>query len=152
MSACICSAYAAVEGSSALSPCESGLVLIEGGRAGRLAARAPRPARHADAGGLTLGQTVRALVCGGLVILAVVVASALVDPARAAGVQSALDELPTRSVIVSSGDSLWGIAAGCELDAPTDEVVTWIQERNGIEGGLVVPGQELVVPVAGAQG
>ena len=149
MSACICSAYAAVEGTSALSPCESGLVLIEGGRAGRLAARA---ARHADAGGLTLGQTVRALVCGGLVILAVVVASALVDPARAAGVQSALDELPTRSVIVSSGDSLWGIAAGCELDAPTDEVVTWIQERNGIEGGLVIPGQELMVPVAGAQG
>ena len=152
MSACSCSAYAAVEGTSALSPCESGLVLIEGGRAGRLAARAPRTARHADAGGLTLGQTVRALVCGGLVILAVVVASALVDPARAAGVQSALDELPTRSVIVSSGDSLWGIAAGCELDAPTDEVVTWIQERNGIEGGLVVPGQELMVPVAGAQG
>ena len=83
------------------------------------------------------------------VILAVVLASALAEPARSVRSLEAIDALPTQTVVVQEGDSLWDIARRCGEAASSREVVDWIQERNGIEGGLIVPGQRLVVPVGG---
>lgn len=146
MSYCTSAALPAIDGTSALSVSPRRLVLIEGGRAPRAAA-APRAERPA-AGELTFSQGARFMLCGAAVILAVVLASLIVDPLRAARASAAIDALPTATVVVAPGDSLWGIAQECGVDVATSDLVSWIQERNGIEGGLIASGQTLVVPVS----
>lgn len=143
MSHHIFAALPATDGSLALSGEPRRLVLIEGGRDSRPAA--PRDGRHR--GELSSAQGARLVLCGLAVILAVALASAIVEPLRSGGSAAAIDALATESVVVSSGDTLWSIAQRCADDLPARDVVSWIQERNGIEGGLIVPGQRLVVPV-----
>lgn len=135
----------AFDGTAALSARPCGLVLIEGGRARHRQAPARRAPRRPAV--LEAGQALRALLAGAAVILAVVLASALAEPARSVRSLEAIDALPTQTVVVQEGDSLWDIARRCGEAASSREVVDWIQERNGIEGGLIVPGQRLVVPV-----
>ena len=107
--------------------------------------------RRRAAGELTFSQGARFMLCGAAVILAVVLASLIVDPLRAVRVSAAIDALPTASVVVAPGDSLWGIAQECGVDVATSDLVSWIQDRNGIEGGLITSGQTLVVPVSPAR-
>ena len=135
-------ALPAVDGNLALRTESRSLVLIEGGLSRRRATQGSRRA------GLTPAQGVRLLACGLAVVLAVVLCSALSDALRSGRALAALDALPTESVVVSSGDTLWSIAERSCDDLPVRDVVSWIQERNGIDGGLVVPGQRLVVPVS----
>lgn len=136
-------ALPATDGSLALSGEPRRLVLIEGGGDSRPAA----PCDGRRRGELTSAQGARLVLCGLVVILAVALASAIVEPLRSGGSAAAIDALATESVVVSSGDTLWSIAQRCADDLPARDVVSWIQERNGIEGGLIVPGQCLVVPV-----
>ena len=133
-------ALPAVDGNLALRTEPCSLVLIEGGLSQRRAAQRPRRSE------LTPAQGVRLLGCALAVVLAVVLCSALSDALRAGRAMEALDALPTESAVVSSGDTLWSIAERSCDDLPVRDVVSWIQERNGIDGGLVVPGQRLVVP------
>ena len=144
MSYCTSAALPAIDGTAALAARPRRLVLIEGGRGQGLAPRA----RSASAGSLSLLQSARFLACGAFVILAVLIACLIADPLAVARANAAIDELPVESVVVGTGDSLWNIAERSGADAPTSDVVSWIQERNGIEGGLIVPGQTLVVPAA----
>lgn len=135
----------AFDGTAALSAGPARLVLLEGGlgRAGRDAARPPRAPRTRP---LTRAQEVALVGCAALVVLALVLASSVADTLLATGVSDRLSELPTSTVVVGRGDTLWEIA---EKSAPGEDaraVVAWIQEANGLEGGLLVPGQELVVP------
>ena len=124
------------------------LVLIEGGRSCR--AGSTEPSRPAP-GVLSASQGACLVLCGIAVVLTVVLASMIVDPIRSSRSCAAIDALPTTSVVVAQGDSLWSIAESCGEGLPTDEVVSWIQERNGIEGGLITSGQTLVVPVSPAE-
>ncbi|WP_346695972.1 LysM peptidoglycan-binding domain-containing protein [Thermophilibacter mediterraneus] len=131
----------AFDGTAALSAGPARLVLLEGGlgRAGRDAARPPRAPR-------TRAQEVALVGCAALVVFALVLASSVADKLLATGVSDRLSELPASTVVVGQGDTLWEIA---EKSAPGEDaraVVAWIQEANGLEGGLLVPGQELVVP------
>ncbi|MGY1712122.1 LysM peptidoglycan-binding domain-containing protein [Geodermatophilus sp. SYSU D00758] len=52
-----------------------------------------------------------------------------------------------RSVVVRSGDTLWSIAGEVAGDgADVRAVVDAIQEMNHLDGGVIVPGQVLVLP------
>jgi nucleoid-associated protein YgaU len=55
-------------------------------------------------------------------------------------------QVSTQSVVVESGDSLWGIAVRTAPDADPREVVTRIRELNGMRSNLIQPGQVLLVP------
>ena len=148
MSYCTSAALPAIDGTSALRVCPRRLVLIEGGRSRR--AGSTEPSRSAP-GVLSASQGACLVLCGIAVVLTVVLASMIVDPIRSSRSCAAIDALPTTSVVVAQGDSLWSIAESCGEGLPTDEVVSWIQERNGIEGGLITSGQTLVVPVSPAE-
>jgi nucleoid-associated protein YgaU len=50
------------------------------------------------------------------------------------------------SVEVRSGDTLWSIASSVAGDGDVRAVVDAIQELNGLDGTVLVPGQVLVLP------
>jgi predicted Zn-dependent protease len=54
---------------------------------------------------------------------------------------------PTRVVMVGTGDTLWDIAASIADDGDVREMVSRIQDLNALDGGMVVAGQRLRVPV-----
>lgn len=133
-------------GTSALAPVPT-LVLIEGGRCAH--AESPRSRREplSSQGALSLRQTAAALFVALLVVGSVVVASVVSDSLRHGAVSEALEGAPTQTVVVREGDTLWGIASEHARNVvPTSQVVSWIEEANGLEGGALAVGQSLVVP------
>ncbi|MBM6775284.1 LysM peptidoglycan-binding domain-containing protein [Olsenella profusa] len=120
------------------------LVLIEGGRTAEGASDVARRPQE-----LSLRQSALFVACGVALVCALALASVVSDALRAQGGAASLSALPTETVVVQEGDSLWGIAEGrIPQGVSTAELVSWIQERNGLTGGLVTPGQRLQVPVA----
>lgn len=58
-----------------------------------------------------------------------------------------LIDVPATEYAVASGDSLWAIASAHPIEGhATSYVVKWIAARNGLDSGLIVPGQALMVP------
>lgn len=55
----------------------------------------------------------------------------------------------TGVVVVQQGENLWEIAKAVAPLADPRETVLAIRELNGLDDSAVVPGQSLVVPVAG---
>jgi nucleoid-associated protein YgaU len=55
----------------------------------------------------------------------------------------------TTTVVVQPGETLWQIAQRVAPGADPRLTVDRLQRLNGLDGALVVPGQELVVPIAG---
>lgn len=55
--------------------------------------------------------------------------------------------LPTRTVVVAEGDTLWAIAADVAEPGEVREMVHRIQELNALEGSGLALGQELAVPL-----
>jgi nucleoid-associated protein YgaU len=55
--------------------------------------------------------------------------------------------VPTRSVVVEPGDTLWGIAAEVAAPGEVREMTHRIQELNAMSGSGVAIGQELAVPI-----
>ena len=134
----------ATDGTAALEPRPARrLVLIEGGR-GQAASR-PSSRRR---GGLGLRQLLAAALAGALVIVLVALASAASDGFVSASVARSLSDVPTTSIVVTGGDSLWSIAEERAVDGvDTASLVQWIREANALDGSLLRPGQGLVVPV-----
>lgn len=84
-----------------------------------------------------------------LVLLAAVLISLagfLNSPAKAADSVSELSLTPTVSVTVQPGESLWGIAAAVAPERDTRDVVADIVQLNNLDGGKVMPGQQVFVP------
>lgn len=126
------------EGSVALSPQAPTLTLIEGG----LSSRAGRP--ELSRGELLPRQLLALLVSGALVIVMALLASWASDVAVAAATPSSL---ATEEVVVTTGDSLWGIAEGRSVPGmSTAALVAWIEEANDLSGTVLTPGQRIVVP------
>lgn len=52
-------------------------------------------------------------------------------------------------ITVNEGDTLWQIAEDFsrEHNFTAAEFVTWVERNNGIAGGRIYPGDELVIPV-----
>jgi nucleoid-associated protein YgaU len=67
----------------------------------------------------------------------------------AQGVHAGATIIPTDSYRVVGGDTLWDIAeARTEDGGDVRSMVRAIQRMNDLEGGLIVPGQVLIVPAA----
>ena len=77
---------------------------------------------------------------GRLLIVLVVVVLAWAVLARDSGAGG-----PERTVTVRAGDTLWSLAAR-HLGGDPREGVWRLQQRNGLAGTLIRPGQQLVLP------
>lgn len=141
------------EGTAALTSRAPRLVLLEGGRSG--AAPAPRSVqRREEAASRVYGNgavslsalfVVLALVVG-LALAAVTLAPGAV---RANAARAALGQVQAQTVKVASGQSLWSIASDHGVaGASTQDVVDWIRAQNGLDGSVIEPGQQLIVPQA----
>lgn len=63
---------------------------------------------------------------------------------------SASDEssgYPTRTVVVSSGDTLWDIADAAAGSASTYDMVAELRGLNALDGGGLQAGQQILVPL-----
>ena len=72
-----------------------------------------------------------------VLVVALVAWAALAHGSEGAG--------PERTYVVQPGDTLWTIAAASSPGDPR-KAVWGIRERNGLDGGLIHPGQRLVLP------
>lgn len=138
----------AFDGTAALSAraCQPRLVLIEGGRRAQDARLSERP-RTPRPQGLTRAQSALLVACGVALVAALALASLVSDALRGQSLSAALGSRPAETVVVQDGDSLWGIAEAHAVEGVgTAELVSWIEEENGLAGGLLTPGQRLVVP------
>ena len=110
------------------------------------AQRAPRPAaRPSGQGSVRLtrrGRIVLTLLLLGLVLGALVVFS---GQSVATGETGA--PVPTRTVVVGEGDTLWDIAAEVAGDGDIRETVHEIEQLNSLPGPALVVGQEIAVPL-----
>jgi len=55
----------------------------------------------------------------------------------------------TASVVVQAGDSLWTIAKSLQPNGDPRSMMQTLVELNGLKGGELVPGQQLIVPIGG---
>lgn len=118
------------------------LVLIEGGGSDE-GAVTPVPSPQA----LSRRQSILLVTSGIALVIAIALASLVADVLRDRAVADALAAAPTETVLVQEGDSLWSIAEGRgPAGVGTAELVSWIEAENGLGGGLLTPGQSLVVP------
>ena len=52
-------------------------------------------------------------------------------------------------ITVSEGDSLWDLANqyASEHSLSDSEFINWVQQQNDIEGDIIYPGDELLIPI-----
>ena len=84
-----------------------------------------------------------------LVLLAALLLSLtgmLNSPAKAADTSGGLAVTPTVSVTVQPGESLWAIAGAVDPGRDPRDVIADIVQLNDLDGGRVMPGQQLFVP------
>lgn len=81
-----------------------------------------------------------------LSVLLISLAGFLNSPAKAADSASELSLTPTVSVTVQPGQSLWEIAGSVAPERDPRDVVADIVQLNNLDGGRVMPGQQIFVP------
>ena len=104
-----------------------------------------RSAAHRPTAAVRLTPRGRLVVLGLLVVLALTVFGALGDHSAATGEVG--EPVPTRTVVVEPGDTLWDIAASVAAPGQTREMIHQIEELNALPSVSVRAGQELAVPV-----
>lgn len=81
-----------------------------------------------------------------LLFLGLVLAAFTVFGTTSAATGEAGEPVPTRTVIVEEGDTLWGIAATVAEPGETRAMVHHLQELNALPGAGVYVGQRIAVP------
>ena len=109
----------------------------------RLSSSRRRPARRTS--------QVRLTRRGRLTLLTLFVGVAFVALSMLGGHSAATDEagepVPTRTIVVGPGDTLWGIASDIAEPGEVREMIHHIQELNALPSASLMSGQELAVPV-----
>ncbi|MCL8025031.1 LysM peptidoglycan-binding domain-containing protein [Nocardioides bruguierae] len=102
------------------------------------------PVRSARPGELRLTRRGRVVVV--LLGLALAGLVAVIGASMAAGTDSAVQ---THDIVVGTGDTLWGISGEIAEETGSDlrSTMTLISELNDLDGGMLVAGQTLEVPV-----
>ena len=99
---------------------------------------APRP------GSVRLTRRGRVVVT--LLLLGLLLGAFVVFGGQSVATGGAGTEVPTRTVVVGEGDTLWEIAAQVGGDEDLREVVHEIEKLNSLPGPALEVGQELAVP------
>ena len=119
----------------------------------RTAPRRPaRPAARASAAAPVTAAPVvrltrRGRVVATFVFLAVLMTVLTVYGAHSAATGEAGTPVPTRTVEVGAGDTLWEIASEVAAPGETRAMVQQIEELNALDGSALTVGQEIAVPV-----
>ena len=111
----------------------------------RTRTRTARPVRPAHPAAVRL--TRRGRFVGVLLFLVVLMAVLTVYGSHSAAAGEAGTPVPTRTVEVGAGDTLWGIASETAEPGHVREMVHQIQELNALSGAGVHVGQEIAVPL-----
>ena len=111
-----------------------------------VARRRRSPARPGhQPGSLRLTRRGRVVVL--LVMVTVLLVAVTVLGSRSAATHHPGTPVPTRTVVVHRGDTLWGIAAQVAAPGKVRETVHAIEELNALSGPALSVGQEIAVPV-----
>lgn len=118
-------------------------------RSGRSAP--PTPRRPATAAARRDSPTPLRLTRRGRLVLTLFFLGMLLVAFSAFGARSAAtgtggDPVPTRSIVVQQGDTLWDIARGADRSGDLREMVHRIIELNALSGAELTVGQRLSVP------
>jgi LysM repeat protein len=111
-------------------------------RPARPAPTRPAPTRPAPVRLTRLGRVVVVLV-----MLALLLTALTVFGPHSAATGEKGRPVPTRTVEVGEGDTLWGIAADVAKPGETRAMVHRIEELNALTGPELTVGQEIAVPV-----
>jgi nucleoid-associated protein YgaU len=113
--------------------------------------RTARPVHRPTAGPAQPIGDVRLTRRGRVVVTLMLLALALVAltlfSAQSAATRESGANVPTRTVVVGEGDTLWQIAGAVAEPGRIRELVHEIQKLNSLPGPALVEGQELAVPV-----
>ena len=123
-----------------------GQARVRARRAGSRGARYVRPPHRATWALTRRGE----LVVHWSVAVVTLAVAVLVVTAGGFAIARAVDggSPTTQVVLVEPGQSIWSIATATDPEADPGETAATIQRLNGLDGGSVVPGQRLVVPVS----
>lgn len=91
--------------------------------------------------------TRRGQVVAVLLFLGLLLAVLTVYGSHSAATGEAGTPVPTRTVEVGEGDTLWGIASDVAEPGQVRDMVHQIQELNALSGSSLQVGQEIAVPV-----
>ena len=97
----------------------------------------PGPVRLTRRGRIVLTLLLLALMLGAFVIFS----------GQSVATHEIGTDVPTRTVLVGEGDTLWAIAAEVAGDDDIREVVHEIEQLNSLPGPALEVGQEIAVPV-----
>ncbi|MFT4009744.1 MAG: LysM peptidoglycan-binding domain-containing protein [Nocardioidaceae bacterium] len=110
-----------------------------------------RPSRPRNESGIEasapLRLTRRGRIVVGALFLVMLLAVAVAFGARSAATGETGTPVPTRTVVVGSGDTLWGIASEIAEPGHTRAMMQQIEDLNALSSSTLQPGQELAVPV-----
>ena len=110
------------------------------------ATRVARPGRVVRPAG-TVRLTRRGRLVVTFVFLGLMLAALTVFGATSAATGEAGEPVPTRTVLVDEGDTLWMIASEVAAPGEVREMVHRIEELNALSGAGVYVGQRIAVPV-----
>jgi LysM repeat protein len=111
--------------------------------------RVVRPARpvHPVEAAPAVRLTRRGRVVATLLFLAVLLTVLTVFGSHSAATGEPGTPVPTRTVEVGQGDTLWQIASQVAPPGETRAMVHQIEELNALDGSALTVGQEIAVPV-----
>ena len=111
--------------------------------------RGSRPTRPVPPAGqlqLTRRGRIVVRVAAVLALLLVVLGAVVMFGGRSAATGQRGPAVPTRTVVVHQGDTLWGIASKVAAPGHVRDMVYRIEELNSLPGPELAEGQELAVP------
>ena len=114
----------------------------------RPAGAAARPAAQ-SAGKAPVRLTRRGRIVVTLLLLGLVLGAFVFFSGQSVATGDAGAPVPTRTVVVGEGDTLWDIAAGVAAPGEVREMVHEIERLNSLPGPVLQVGQEIAVPVGG---
>jgi len=94
-----------------------------------------------------LRLTRRGRVAAMLLFLAVLLSGVVAAGARSAATDHPGTPVPTRTVVVHPGDTLWQIASDIASPGEVRAMIVQIEELNALPGAALRAGQTLAVPV-----
>jgi Tfp pilus assembly protein FimV len=98
-------------------------------------------------GGMTRTRVRRRRVTATLV--AMMIGTALMGPVARAVTRPQMTPAASRTYVVRSGDTLWGIAGRLAPQQDPRVLVQALSDANHVDAGSLVPGQTLVIPASG---